>query len=120
MLPSRLALVLLVAARAAARSCLSDGTHTAGALRAKLWAPGSGYDRDTRPALAAALASGSLSAPVEEIAGTFRIENLITVDAKEGTVELRVREKWTWKDSRLAYPSYQDGGCFPREYETTD
>ena len=68
------------------RLCLVDGMHTARALRG-LWEAGSGYDRDTRPGLAAALAVGNLSGRVDTIRGTIRIENLVDVDARAG--ELR-------------------------------
>ena len=70
-------------------------------VRRALWGSSSSYDRDARPALASAVAEGTI--PPESIATSLQVNSLIWVYQSRQEFTLYTWERVVWYDRRLQY-----------------
>lgn len=93
-----------------------SGPRTAGELIDHLL---EGYDKYTRPGVAKGLKEGWLSgalletAPPDEAQVQIHVLALNGIDQKRNEYTLTAWYRRKWKDSRLAYKTISEGGCFP-------
>jgi len=93
-----------------------SGPRTAGELISHLM---KGYDKLTRPGVAQALKTGYLSgalletSPPDVARVQLHVLALNSVDQKRNEYQLTGWLRYSWKDPRLAYKTFSQGGCFP-------
>lgn len=92
------------------------GPRTAGELHDYLL---ENYDRLTRPGVAKALETGYLSgalletSPPDVARAQLHVLALNFVDQKRNEYQISGWLRYSWKDYRLAYKTFSEGGCFP-------
>lgn len=95
-----------------------SGPRDTAELKQRLWGPGSGYDKYSRPgiarqrALATSSASGGFGPPERDEAwAQMDFMSLDNVDQKNQKVTLQVVLRTMWYDWRLAWNTTRQGGC---------